>query len=121
MAASGLIWAKFGLFAINQNHMTCRYDLTLPPTGNKQEALGRMFVSFTLNSQCVKMQESQMKDFDVTCWFRDSTNHSSPMKLQAMSTSPLYTKIRYFCKEKTVDKPASSTQTLQPISEVIGV
>lgn len=25
----------------------------------------------------------------VTIWCRDSTNHSSPMKLQAMSTSPL--------------------------------
>lgn len=37
-----------------------------------------------------------------TCWFRDSTNHSSPIKLQAMSTSPLYTKTRYFCRKKTL-------------------
>lgn len=33
----------------------------------------------------------------VTFWHRESTNHSSPRKLQAMSTSPLYTRMRYFC------------------------
>lgn len=32
----------------------------------------------------------------LTFWLRESTNHSSPMKLQAMSTSPLYSRIRYF-------------------------
>lgn len=33
-----------------------------------------------------------------TFWHRESTNHSSPRKLQAMSTSPLYTRILYFCR-----------------------
>lgn len=33
----------------------------------------------------------------ASCW-SDSTNHSSPRKLQAMSTSPLYTSTRYFCR-----------------------
>lgn len=33
---------------------------------------------------------------NLTFWLRESTNHSSPMKLQAMSTSPLYSRIWYF-------------------------
>lgn len=52
--------------------------------------------------RCGKSEHGRTVEQKPTSCWRDSTNHSSPRKLQAMSTSPLYTSTRYFWKHDVV-------------------